>query len=89
MVHTADFVCVRVCARAHTHMCIRTKESTHQFTAEGFLSVQKLPLTLSTSMSGNVSRTNSSATSVPCRPIEKVKTSATTAKHILSLNFGL
>jgi len=70
------------------HLCIRTKESTHQLTAADFLSVQKLPLRLSTSMSGNVSCTNSSATSVPCRQIEMVKSTATAAQHLRSLTLG-
>ena len=74
-----------LCAHAgthHMHLCICTKESTHQLTAAGFLSVQKLPLRLSISMSGNVSCTNPSATSVPCRQIEMVKSSATAAQHL-------
>lgn len=68
--------------QAHMHLCIRTKESTHQLTAAGFLSVQKLPLRLSISMSANVSCTKPNATSVPYRQIEMVKSSATAAQHL-------
>lgn len=50
----------------HQAFVTTNKKVPYQLTAAGFLSVQKLPLRLRISISGNVSFTNPSATSVPC-----------------------